>query len=244
MSRLVLVFALFIALNAHVWSAPLMSHSDRLEIQQIQSELLRSNGAVSKELQSKHPIYNLDGRWYLSMLGRCNAAFKPEELQWQRILFQKPIAGLLSLKVPLQKLAALSSLKGLDYLEIAGRIIPNLDKAIIDLHADSVHAGIGLPQGYAGKDVFIGVTDWGFDYTHPVFYDTLLQQHLIMALNTPIRLAYLLPVAIPPISTITEPMAHTSQALPVVLEPRVRTVVWPMKHNFYLLLFSWTKALF
>ncbi len=182
MTRLLLIFALFFTLNAfQLWAVPLMSQADRQEIQQIQSELLRSNGEVSKHLQSSYPIHNLDGRWYLSMLGRCNAAFKPEELQWQRILFQKPIAGLISLKVPLQKLGALQNLNGLQYLEIAGRINPNLDKAIKDLHADSVHAGIGLPQGYAGKDVFIGVTDWGFDYTHPVFYDTLLQQHRIYA---------------------------------------------------------------
>jgi subtilisin family serine protease len=158
-----------------------MSQSDRQQLEQIQNALLRSNGVVSKQLEAAYPIYNLDGRWYLSMLGRCSAAFKPEELQWQRILFNKPIGGLLSLKVPLQKLSTLATLKGLDYLEIAGKINPNLDKAILDLHADSVHAGIGLPQGYNGQDVLIGVTDWGFDYTHPVFYDTLLQQHRIYA---------------------------------------------------------------
>jgi subtilisin family serine protease len=162
-------------------AAPLMSQSDRQQLEQIQNALLRSNGVVSKQLEAAYPIYNLDGRWYLSMLGRCSAAFKPEELQWQRILFNKPIGGLLSLKVPLQKLSTLATLKGLDYLEIAGKINPNLDKAILDLHADSVHAGIGLPQGYNGQDVLIGVTDWGFDYTHPVFYDTLLQQHRIYA---------------------------------------------------------------
>ena len=177
----IVFFFVCVSLLQISWAAPLMSQSDRQGIQQIQNELLRSKGEVSKQLQNAYPIYNINGRWYLSMLGRCNAQFKAEELEWQRILFQKPIAGLLSLKVPLQKLAALKQLKGMDYLEIAGRISPNLDKAVKDLRADSVHAGIGLPQGYAGKDVFIGVTDWGFDYTHPVFYDTLQQQHRIYA---------------------------------------------------------------
>jgi subtilisin family serine protease len=182
MSRIVLIFVFAIcSMSSIVWSAPKMSQADQHELQQIQNELLRQKGIVSAQLQANYPIYNIDGRWYLSMLGRCNTQFHAEELEWQRILFQKPIAGLLSLKVPLQKIAALTSLKGLDYLEIAGRINPNLDKAIKDLHADSVHAGIGLPQGYAGKDVLIGITDWGFDYTHPVFYDTLLQQHRIYA---------------------------------------------------------------
>ena len=180
-SLLLLISFVCVSLFQISWAAPLMSQSDRQGIYQIQNELLRTKGEVSKQLQNAYPIYNINGRWYLSMLGRCNAQFKAEELEWQRILFQKPIAGLLSLKVPLQKLAALTQLNGIDYLEIAGRINPNLDKAVKDLHADSVHAGIGLPQGYAGKDVFIGVTDWGFDYTHPVFYDTLQQQHRIYA---------------------------------------------------------------
>jgi subtilisin family serine protease len=163
------------------WAAPKMSNSDRQEIEQIQSVLLRSKGAVNPELAKKYPIYNIDGRWYLSMLARSNAQFTAEELVWQRILFTEPLQQFLSVKIPLQKLSCIQELKGLEYLEIAGKINPNLDKAIKDLRADSVHHGYGLPQGYTGKNVLIGVTDWGFDYTHPVFYDTLLQTNRIFA---------------------------------------------------------------
>jgi len=169
----------FTSFNA--FAAPQMSQADRHALQQIQNELLREKGTVSTHLRNNYPIYLIEGQWCLSMLGRCNDNFKAEELERQQILFQKPIAGLISLKVPLQKINSLLGLNSLNYLEIASRISPHLDKAVIDLHADSVHAGIGLPQGYAGKDIFIGVTDWGFDYTHPVFYDTLLQQHRIYA---------------------------------------------------------------
>ena len=163
------------------WAAPKMSNSDRQEIEIIQGVLLRSKGAVNPELVKKYPIYNIDGRWYLSMLARSNAQFTAEELVWQRILFTEPLQQFLSVKIPLQKLSCIQELKGLEYLEIAGKINPNLDKAIKDLRADSVHLGYGLPQGYTGKNVLIGVTDWGFDYTHPVFYDTLLQTNRIFA---------------------------------------------------------------
>jgi hypothetical protein len=44
-----------------------------------------------------------------------------------------------------------------------------------------VQQGIGLPQGFKGKNVYIGVTDWGFDYTHPAFYDSTLSQTRIIA---------------------------------------------------------------
>ena len=182
MSRFVLLMLIVMGFTSfNAFAAPQMSQADRHALQQIQNELLREKGTVSTHLRNNYPIYLIEGQWCLSMLGRCNDNFKAEELERQQILFQKPIAGLISLKVPLQKINSLLGLNSLNYLEIASRISPHLDKAVIDLHADSVHAGIGLPQGYAGKDIFIGVTDWGFDYTHPVFYDTLLQQHRIYA---------------------------------------------------------------
>ena len=182
MSRFVLLMLIVMGFTSfNAFAAPQMSQADRHALQQIQNELLREKGTVSTHLRNNYPIYLIEGQLCLSMLGRCNDNFKGEELERQQILFQKPIAGLISLKVPLQKINSLLGLNSLNYLEIASRISPHLDKAVIDLHADSVHAGIGLPQGYAGKDIFIGVTDWGFDYTHPVFYDTLLQQHRIYA---------------------------------------------------------------
>lgn len=182
MRIIMLLFILRLSIFGHLsWATPQMSQADLHDLKCIQDELRRSSSDFSELLKARYPIYRINGNLYLSMLGRCNHFYNSAELTGLQILFQKPTNGLLSLKVPLDKLSYLSQINGLEYLQIAGRISPNLDKAVIDLHADSVHAGIGLPQGYAGKNVLIGVTDWGFDYTHPVFYDTLLQQHRIFA---------------------------------------------------------------
>lgn len=181
--RVLLLFVAYLGCSLlHIyWAVPLLSNADKHEIAQIQNELLRSKGFISQEMQQRYPIYQINGEWYLSMLGRTNSQFNSTALQDHYILFQNPVAGILTLKVPFQQLNAIEQLNGITYLQIAARIHNNLDKAIIDLRADSVHLGIGLPQGYAGKDVLIGITDWGFDYTHPIFYDTLLQQHRIYA---------------------------------------------------------------
>lgn len=56
----------------------------------------------------------------------------------------------------------------------------HLHKAIPDGRVDSVRNGIDLPEGYTGAGVIIGVTDWGFDYTHPVFYDSLMNNYRIL----------------------------------------------------------------
>jgi minor extracellular serine protease Vpr len=36
-----------------------------------------------------------------------------------------------------------------------------------------VHKAVNLNTPFSGKDVVVGVIDFGFDYNHPVFYDTL-----------------------------------------------------------------------
>lgn len=56
----------------------------------------------------------------------------------------------------------------------------HLYRAAIDGRVDSVRAGINLPQEFTGQGVIIGVTDWGFDYTHPVFYDTNMQNYRVL----------------------------------------------------------------
>lgn len=128
--------------------------------------------------KGRFPVYYLNGRHYLSLLAQTNASFSAEELQARGILTGKAIKNIVSLKLPVDLLTENEplSLPGISYFEIAGKIRPDLDKAIKDVHADSVQLGINLPEAYTGKDVYIGITDWGFDYTHPNFYDTLLQQ--------------------------------------------------------------------
>jgi subtilisin family serine protease len=55
-----------------------------------------------------------------------------------------------------------------------------LYRSAIDGRVDSVRMAINLPQEFTGQGVIIGVTDWGFDYTHPVFYDTLMQNYRVL----------------------------------------------------------------
>lgn len=55
-----------------------------------------------------------------------------------------------------------------------------LNKAVPDGRVDSVWAGFGLPQGFNGEGVIIGLTDWGFDYSHPVFYDTNMVRYRVL----------------------------------------------------------------
>ena len=59
-------------------------------------------------------------------------------------------------------------------VDLASKAVPHLERARVGTRVDSVHAGLGLAQPFHGEGVLIGVLDWGFDYTHPNFYDTTL----------------------------------------------------------------------
>jgi subtilisin family serine protease len=88
---------------------------------------------------------------------------------------------IITLRLTSAQAETLVNRKGVQYMQKANKVQPNLIRVITDLRVDSVIAGIGLNSAYTGKDVIIGVTDWGFDYTHPMFYDTALEHTRIVA---------------------------------------------------------------
>lgn len=76
--------------------------------------------------------------------------------------------------VPVENVKLFVNIESIAYIQMDAPIIrPDLDIARKTTRTDSVHAGYVLPQGYSGKGVILGVMDFGFDYNHPTFYDTL-----------------------------------------------------------------------
>jgi len=128
----------------------------------------------TKELKDKYAMFEKNGIIYVSGLAQINDKSVIENLRGLNCIVGTQIKDIIALRVPLSVLDVLSDVKGLKYLELGRKIKPDLKDALIDTRTDSVHAGIFLPTTYSGKGVIIGVTDWGFDYTHPAFYDTTL----------------------------------------------------------------------
>lgn len=144
-------------------------------------EKLHKPGQKNEYLKLKYPVYTFNGVDYVAMIFRVNASFQYEELENLGAMIGSRIENILSVKFPVSELDQLVQLQGVEYMKVAGKIKPFLDRARYDTKVDSVHAGINLPESYSGKDVLIGVTDWGFDYSSPMFYDTLLQDTRILA---------------------------------------------------------------
>jgi minor extracellular serine protease Vpr len=138
--------------------------------------------ALPPELaQSFNAVFLIDGEKYYGFLAYKSQHFNRDELKKEGILISTETSKMVNLKVPSLALPKLSQLQSLRYLELPYEVSPHLDRLLGDVRAPAVHSGTDLPQAYTGKDVIIGVIDWGFDFTHPMFYDSVLQRYRVIA---------------------------------------------------------------
>lgn len=133
---------------------------------------------LTDQLQNRFPVMYIDGRCMVGFLGH---AMDAELDRNEHIHIGARTGDIVSFRVDAHHLASLRSITAFDQVEIAQRRRPALNQVITDIRADSVHLGIGLPQGYTGRDVLLGISDTGFDFTHPAFYDTAMTATRIVA---------------------------------------------------------------
>lgn len=158
-----------------------LSNNTVADIAVIQKELKANRNRISEAMRNQFPIDRIRGKEYVSFVCTVNNSFDKEEMENRGIMVGSQIKNIVSLRYPMQDLQSIYNESGIAYLKIAGMAKPHLDKVKIGTNVDSVWAGINLPQSYTGKDVIIGINDWGFDYSSPMFYDTLLQDTRILA---------------------------------------------------------------
>lgn len=150
------------------------------QLLEISSEFKKTQ-VVSATTESQFPVYNIKGDWYVSIYGKAVSSINMQTVSQHKIMLGSRVGDILTMKVPLEQFAAIDFSQLYTYVEIPGKIIPLLDRAVKDTHADSVQHGWNLPEAFTGKDVMIGITDWGFDYGHPMYYDTLLTTSRVAA---------------------------------------------------------------
>ncbi len=128
-----------------------------------------------------HPTALVHGRCMVGFIGKVEPDFDANGAALSHVTLGSRIGDVLSFRVDAYHLDAVETIPGLQYAELAGKAAPTLDRLVKATRADSVQRGINLPQTYTGRDVLIGVLDWGFDYTHPMFYDTTLTTSRVRA---------------------------------------------------------------
>jgi hypothetical protein len=158
-----------------------VSTSTKADIASINKLFNENHGRVDDRMRNQFPIDKIGSKNYVSFIGTVNASFNKSSFEERGIIIGSRVDNIVSFKYPITQLDEVLSEPSIVYLKIAGKVKPMLDRVKVGTHVDSVWAGINLPQGYTGKDVIIGITDWGFDYSSPMFYDTLLQDTRIIA---------------------------------------------------------------
>lgn len=159
--------------------APILSVQSQFDLANLEKEaifILRGTSTKADEF----PISTLQGELYVSFIGKLREGAAESEVP-DGIIIGKGSGKIRSIRVKLTELHRIQELSQIEHLELAQKIRPHLDRALYDTRADSVHLGLNLPRSFTGKNVIIGSNDWGFDYTHPMFYDTLLQNTRILA---------------------------------------------------------------
>ncbi|MGB5070759.1 MAG: hypothetical protein WBO28_07360, partial [Flavobacteriales bacterium] len=156
------------SLNAQTW-LPAETQAGIAELQAV-AERQPDAHKLTLQTQGKYPTAMMHGHCMVGFLGKVNDSFDPAA--WDESVFHvgAQVGHVLSFRVDVFHLDEVRNAPGLEYAELAGKAKPTLDKLVKSIHADSVQQVIYLPQPYTGDGVLIGVLDWGFDYTHPMFY--------------------------------------------------------------------------
>ncbi len=195
MMRSLLLFPILVATALHAQTP--MPVETRVGIAAMQAMALHQPDArkLTDEARGNYPVAMMHGRCMVGFLGKVSAGFSPTDVDPQVVHVGARIGDVLSFRVDVYHLDAASAIPGLSYAELAGVARPTLDKLVKDIHADSVQKGINLPQPYTGAGVLIGDLDWGFDYTHPMFYDTAMTTYRVRAAWDQFRQAGIAPSA-------------------------------------------------
>jgi len=180
--RCLTAFACSILATASV-AQPKMPATTRADIALLKALAYKEPDArkLTDLTQGVHPTALVHGRCMVGFLAQVDDGFEPSLGANANVSIGARIGNIASIRVDAYHLDEAEAIPGVRYMELAGKARPDMDKVLWTTRADSVHRGINLPMPYTGRDVLIGICDWGFDYTHPDLYDTLLTQTRIRA---------------------------------------------------------------
>ncbi|MBK9177136.1 MAG: S8 family peptidase [Flavobacteriales bacterium] len=159
---------------------PATTHADLLHLQKFAASQPDARKLVETS-EGRYPAALIHGRAMVGFLAKAEAGFDAEQAANEHVTIGARIGDVVSVRVDAYHLDEARAIPGLSCIELAGVAEPHMDKVLWTTRVDSVHRGINLPMPYTGRDVLIGICDWGFDYTHPDLYDTLLTQTRIRA---------------------------------------------------------------
>ncbi|MGL4364330.1 MAG: S8 family serine peptidase [Bacteroidales bacterium] len=94
------------------------------------------------------------------------------------------LGNVATIRIVPSNLEQLASIKGIKFIQAENKVRKVLNIAAQSIEADKAFAAEGdLRKSFTGKNTVVGIVDFGFDYTHPTFYDLHGNTRIIAAWN-------------------------------------------------------------
>ena len=173
-----LVFLSFVLCNVEVNAQAIKGNGVNLFLSQQQKK--------DKTLQNAFPqrfcVYKIDNKEYISLILRVKPESDLAFVEKYDAMVGSRQGRIVTIRLNVEELEAFCQEKDILEIETSRAVATEqLNNAAKDLKVADVHNGVELLQSYTGRDVLIGIADWGVDYTHPTFYDTLINEYRILA---------------------------------------------------------------
>lgn len=137
------------------------------------AHLKNPEALTEQDLIDKYILIKKDNTLYANSFIVINDNFKVETAERLGVLMNITVGSLNTALIPVKEIQNVAALNGVKYIQIGKKAYPRMDSARVVTNVDLVHQGASpLNSPYTGKDVVVGVLDFGFDLTHPNFYDT------------------------------------------------------------------------
>lgn len=130
----------------------------------------------SADFITEYDITNINGKLTIGALAKISNEQALSYLKSNDVFVSSKAGSIYSIRIPIDRIETVLNIQGIDKVEIGSELSIDMFRELNSARVDSVHNNWGnlLDQPYFGTGVVIGIIDWGFDYTHPNFYDTTL----------------------------------------------------------------------
>jgi subtilisin family serine protease len=185
MKKLIAIVVFFLAVNFATRAQTQFSPASKRFLYDYKQTQLGNHKAPqqpSSELIAQYGLYQKANQYYIGAL----LLVQPEQLNLGQLnklgLRQiKSVGNIYAIRLPIENLEKLAAVEGVKLVDVGDSFSPDLHDLIKSTRADSAHKGLGgLNQSYTGKNVVVAIIDWGFDYTHPMFYDSTLTNYRVV----------------------------------------------------------------
>lgn len=139
--------------------------------------------SISEKEKFRYAIQDIEGDYFFGALLKVNQYADMEAFNKLGVAVNTQAGNIWSVKIPIDKLDEVAALASVEYIDISTPITPKLEASRSASRVDLVHTGAGtLNKANLGEGVVVGIIDAGFDYTHPMFYDTSGTEYRIKAI--------------------------------------------------------------